>query len=527
MARSKTRQPAPASGRAAEAQANGHAAPAPAKAAKGMRVEKDTMGEMQVPEGVLYGASTQRAVLNFPVSGQPVPWGIIEAYATLKKACAQVNLGLGRLEKSRAAAIAAACDRIARGLPDLCGWQAHFPIDVFQTGSGTSTNMNANEVIANLVCLARGKPIGSSKDPAYLKAGGVHPNDHVNMGQSSNDTFPTAIHVAAASAITRDLEPALEAMERTLTKQAKAWDKIVKIGRTHLQDATPIRLGQEFSGYAAQIRQGRRRVAEAKKALCELPIGGTAVGTGINAHEEFDVRVCAALSKATGIPFRAAENHFEAQHAKDACVEASGHLKTLATSLTKIAGDIRLMGMGPRCGIGELIIPAVQPGSSIMPGKVNPVICESLIMVCGQVIGNDAAITYGNLGALNSTLDLNVAMPLIARNLLESIHLLAKACDMFRVNLLEGLQPDKTKCAALIEGSLAMCTSLVPVIGYDRSAALAKDAFKQGKTVRQLAMETVVGQPGLNGKPVTAKDLDDALDPWSMTLPGGEGSAGG
>ncbi len=512
---------------ASRAVRNGHASAITGAAPKSTRIEKDTMGEMAVPASVLYGASTQRAVLNFPVSGQPVPWGVIEAYAILKKACAQVNFDLKRLDKSRTGLIAAACEQIAGGLVDQGGWATHFPIDVFQTGSGTSTNMNANEVIANLVCLARGMPIGSSKDAAYLKSGGVHPNDHVNMGQSSNDTFPSAIHIAAALAITRDLAPALEAMEKTLAGQAKAWDSIVKIGRTHLQDATPIRLGQEFSGFAAQMAHGRRRLADALKALCELPIGGTAVGTGINAHEDFDRLVCGKLAKATGVPFRAATNHFEAQHAKDACVEASGQLKTIATSLTKIAGDIRLMGMGPRCGIGELIIPAVQPGSSIMPGKVNPVICEALIMVCGQVIGNDAAVTFGNLGALNSTLDLNVAMPLIARNLLESIALLAKGCDMFRENLLKGLQPDKARCAALIEGSLAMCTSLVPVIGYDRSAALAKEAFKQGKTVRQLAMETVVGQAGLDGRAVTAKMLDEALNPWSMTLPGGEGSAGG
>jgi len=497
--------------------------PAPAA----MRLEKDTMGEMSVPAGVLYGASTQRAVLNFPISGEPVPFGIVKAYADIKAACARVNNKLKRLDAKRTTAIDNACHQVRAGMPNHGGWRMHFPIDVFQTGSGTSTNMNMNEVTANLVCIAMGRPIGSSKDPVYLKAGGIHPNDHVNMGQSSNDTFPTAIHVAAAVAISTDLLPAVERMAKKLEQQSKQWDKIVKIGRTHLQDATPIRLGQEFSGYASQLRHGLVRLRAALATLCELPIGGTAVGTGINAHEKFDTMVSAELAKSLGIKFRAAENHFEAQHAKDACVEASGHLKTLATSLTKIAADIRLMGMGPRCGIGELVIPAVQPGSSIMPGKVNPVICEALIMICGQVIGNDAAITFGNLGGLNSTLDLNVAMPLIARNLLESISLIARGCDMFTTNLLEGLKPDEKKCAALIEGSLAMCTSLVPVIGYDRSAGLAKEAFKQGKTVRQLAMETVVGQPGMNGKAVTAKDLDEALDPWSMTLPGGEGSAGG
>ncbi|MGD9688626.1 MAG: class II fumarate hydratase [Phycisphaerales bacterium] len=476
---------------------------------------------MPVPAHVLYGASTQRAVLNFPVSGQPVPWGIVSAYALIKGACATVNLKLGRLDQGRAKAILAACRRIGAGLPDDHGtptWATHFPIDVFQTGSGTSTNMNANEVIANLVCVAKGKPIGSSKDPAYLKAGGVHPNDHVNMGQSSNDTFPTAIHVAAAVAIENDLLPAVELITKRLERQARAWDRIVKIGRTHLQDATPIRLGQEFSGFASQMQHAWHRCKQAQGALLELPIGGTAVGTGINAHEDFGAMVSAELAKQTGVAFREAENHFEAQHAKDACVEASGQLKTIATSLTKIAGDIRLMGMGPRCGLGELQIPAVQPGSSIMPGKVNPVICESLIMVCGQVIGNDAAITFGNLGGLNSTLDLNVAMPLIARNLLESIALLAAGCRMFEANLLAGLEPDEKRCAELIEGSLAMCTSLVPVIGYDRSAALAKQAFKEGKTVRQLALEQ---------KLLPEAELNKLLNPWSMTLPGGEGSAGG
>lgn len=492
-----------------------------------VRLEKDTMGEMTVPADVLYGASTQRAVLNFPVSGSPVPREIISAYATLKAACATVNFKLKRLDKKRCDLINKACDEIADGLPSRGGWEKHFPVDVFQTGSGTSTNMNVNEVVANLVCLTRGAPIGSSKDPVYLKGGGIHPNDHVNMGQSSNDTFPTAIHIAAARAIASDLLPAVQRMGKKLQQQAKAWDKIVKIGRTHLQDATPIRLGQEFSGFASQMTHAESRLRQAVIALGELAIGGTAVGTGINAHEDFDRMVCEELTRTTGIKFRKAENHFEAQHAKDACVEASGQLKTIATSLTKIAADIRLMGMGPRCGIGELVIPAVQPGSSIMPGKVNPVIAEALIMVCGQVIANDSAVTFGNLGALNSTLDLNVAMPLIARNLLESIRLLARGCDMFTTNLLEGLKPDEARCKALIEGSLAMCTSLVPVIGYDKSAALAKDAFKQGKTVRQLAYETVVGQKDNAGKVITREDIDAYLNPWSMTLPGGEGSAGG
>ncbi len=491
------------------------------------RTEKDTMGEMVVPADVLYGASTQRAVLNFPVSGRPLPFGIIHAYATLKASCATVNQKLKRLDKARADAIRAACDQIGAGLPDHGGWAKHFPVDVFQTGSGTSTNMNANEVIANLVCLARGATIGSSKDSTYLKAGGVHPNDHVNMGQSSNDTFPTAIHVAAAVAISGQLIPALRRMHKQLDQQAKAWDRLVKIGRTHLADATPIRLGQEFSGYASAVKHAIARCELALATLAELPIGGTAVGTGINAHEQFDKLVSAELTRATGVKFRKCDNHFEAQAAKDACVEAAGHLKTIAVSLSKIANDIRWLGSGPRCGIGELVLPAVQPGSSIMPGKVNPVIAESLIMVCCQVIANDAAVTYGGFGGVGSLLDLNVAMPLIAERLLESIELLAKGSDMFTSNLLAGLRPDEQRCSALIEGSLAMCTSLVPVIGYDQSAALAKQAFKEGTTVRKLAEATLIGQTDLAGKKITKDTLAEALDPWSMTLPGGEGSAGG
>jgi len=506
------------------------------------------MGPMEVPHDALYGASTQRAILNFPVSGRPIPDHIIRAYAALKAACAAVNHRLGRLDAPRLAAITRACQDISAGLPNHRGLPHHFPIDIFQTGSGTSTNMNVNEVIANLVCLQLNKPIGSSKDPAYIASGGIHPNDHVNMGQSSNDTFPTAIHLAAFTQIVSELLPATDALATELERKAAAWDAIVKIGRTHLQDATPIRLGQEFSGYASQIRHAQARLRRALETLSELPLGGTAVGTGINAHEDFGKHVAAELTNtlAAGTPdlslrrsgsapaippFREADNHFEAQHAKDACVEASGHLRTLAVSLSKIANDIRWLGSGPRCGIGELILPAVQPGSSIMPGKTNPVICESVIMVCCQVIGNDTAVTLGGMGGIGSLLDLNVAMPLIAANLLDSIHLLARACHVFTDNCLrgpgEGLQPDIERCKSLIEGSLAMCTTLVPVIGYDKSAALAKDAFKQGKTVRQLAYETLVGTKAIDGTTIDKAAIDKYLDPWSMTLPGGEGSAGG
>ena len=485
------------------------------------------MGEMQVPQDALYGASTQRAVLNFPVSGRPVPAPVITAYATLKASCATINNRLGRLDNERTKAITEACREISDGLASFGGLARHFPVDIYQTGSGTSTNMNANEVIANIICLRRHAPIGSSKNADYIAAGGVHPNDHVNMGQSSNDTFPTAMHIAAAVMIKNELLPAIKEMAADLDAKAKAWDKIVKIGRTHLQDATPIRLGQEFSGYASQLHHAEERLHRALHTLSELALGGTAVGTGINCHEDFGRLVAAELTKQTGVHFREAQNHFEAQHAKDAYVEASGIMKTIAVSLSKIANDIRWLGSGPRCGIGELVLPAVQPGSSIMPGKTNPVICESLIMVCCQVIGNDTAITYGGFGGVGSLLDLNVAMPMMAANLLDSIHLTARACLMFEANLLRALTPNLARCAELIEGSLAMCTSLVPVIGYDKSAALAKDAFKQGKTVRQLAYETLVGQKDNAGHAITREAIDQYLDPWSMTLPGGEGSAGG
>jgi len=475
------------------------------------RIEKDSMGEMRVPADVLYGASTQRAVINFPISGRRVPESVIHAYALLKHACAQTNASLGLLGALRAERITQACDQIAQGLPDHGGIARHFPIDIFQTGSGTSTNMNVNEVVANLACLANGAPIGSSKDPAYLgQDNAVHPNDHVNMGQSSNDTFPSAMHIAAAVRIHETLRPALAALADELENKAKAWDTIVKIGRTHLQDATPIRLGQEFSGYASQMRHAEDRLTRAAATLAELPIGGTAVGTGINTHPDFSAGVCERLSARTGLDFREADNHFEAQHAKDAYVEVSGLLRTIAVSVSKIANDIRWLGSGPRCGIGELKLPAVQPGSSIMPGKVNPVICEAAIMACCQVVGNDAAVTAGGFGGIGSVLDLNLAMPMMAANLLDSIDLLANTASVMRENMLEGLEPDRERCAELIEGSLAMCTSLVPEIGYDASAKLAYAAYDQGKTVRQVALEQ-----GL----VSEDRLAELLDPDSMTRP--------
>ncbi len=476
------------------------------------RIEKDSMGEMTVPADVLYGASTQRAVLNFPVSGKPVPAGVIRAFGMLKAACARANQELGKLDEGRADAIADACAQIEAGLGEHGGLARHFPVDVYQTGSGTSTNMNANEVIANLVCLAKGEAIGKSKDPAFIEKGGVHPNDHVNMGQSSNDTFPTAMHIAAAVAIKDQLLPALVKIEKALADKAQKWDSVVKIGRTHLQDATPIRLGQEFSGYAAQMRHATERLHRALHVLGELAIGGTAVGTGINTHPRFAEQVAARLTERAGVHFREAANHFEAQHAKDGFVEVSGDLKTIAVSLSKIANDIRWLGSGPRCGIGELKLPAVQPGSSIMPGKVNPVICESVMMVCCRVIGNDATTTTAGLGGIGSLLDLNVAMPVMADAVLDSIDLIANACHMFCDNLLDGLEPDEERCAALIEGSLAMCTSLAPVIGYDAAAALAKDAYATGKTVRQVALDKKV---------LPEDELNRLLDPMSMTHPEG------
>ncbi len=477
------------------------------------RIEKDSMGEMTVPADVLYGASTQRAVENFPISGRPVPESIIRAFGLLKSACAHSNCKLERLDTGRAEAIVAACSLISHGLADQGGIARHFPIDIFQTGSGTSTNMNVNEVVSKLVCVARGKPIGSSKDPAYLEAGGVHPNDHVNMGQSSNDTFPTAMNVAAAVAITENLLPAMAKLRAELTIKAQKWDKIVKIGRTHLQDATPIRLGQEFSGYAAQIAHGEERLHRTLHVLKELALGGTAVGTGINTHPKFGAMVASELSTNTGIHFREATNHFEAQHARDAIVGTSGNLRTVAVSISKIVSDIRLMGCGPRCGIGELKLPAIQPGSSIMPGKVNPVIVESAMMVVCQVIGNDQAIVIGGMGGVGSLLDLNVAMPMMAANVLDSINLLANTCNTIVDKLLADLEPDEARCAELIEGSLAMCTSLVPAIGYDKSAALAYQAYREGKTIRELALEL---------KLLDAAELERLLDPMSMTEPSEE-----
>ncbi len=475
------------------------------------RIEKDSMGEMPVPSDALYGASTARAVDNFPVAHEPVPAAVIHAFGHLKAACAQVNHELGRLNGPRSTAIAKASMEIAQGQHDR-----HFPVDVYQTGSGTSTNTNVNEVVANLVCLANGRPPGCGRDPAWIgdlaDGIGVHPNDHVNLGQSSNDTFPTAVHVAAALLVQGSLLPALGKVAASLESRARQWDQVVKIGRTHLQDATPIRLGQEFSGYAHQMRQAESRARSALRDLQELPIGGTAVGTGLNTHVSFGRLVAARLSDTLGVEFRAAANSFEAQHARDAVVSASGHLKTVAVSLSKIVSDIRLMGSGPRCGLGELRLPALQPGSSIMPGKVNPVVVESAMMVCCRVIGNDATITTAGLGGIGGLLDLHVAMPVMAEALLDSADLLANACVMFEQRCLAGLEVDAERCAELIDRSLALATGLVPALGYDRAAALAKEALGRDMTVRALATEQ-----GL----LPRDRLAQLLDPRSMTLPDG------
>jgi fumarate hydratase class II len=452
------------------------------------------MGEMRVPANAYYGASTARAVENFPISGQPFPRGFIRAMGAIKFVAATVNEGLGLLEAKLAGAIREAAREVMDGKLD-----AHFPLDIYQTGSGTSTNMNANEVIANRATEILGGARGSKL---------VHPNDHVNMGQSSNDVIPTAIHVAALEGIDKSLVPALRKLHSALKDKAAAFDKIVKIGRTHLQDATPVRLGQEFSGYARQVEMAIRRVQGTYRPLGEVALGGTAVGTGINTHPEFARRACWELSKLTGLSFFEAVDHFERQGAMDALVESSGALKTVAVSLSKIANDIRWLGSGPRCGLGEIILPAVQPGSSIMPGKVNPVIAEALLQVCAQVVGNDAAITLGGLG---SYFELNLMMPLMAANLLESVQLLAQATDNFVVRCVAGIQADEARCASMIEQSLAMCTSLAPAIGYDAAARIAKKAYDTGKTVRQVALEEQV---------LPEAKLKELLDPWSMTMPG-------
>ena len=457
---------------------------------------------MEVPSDALYGATTQRAVLNFPVSGYRLGRPLIRALGLVKWAAAQANRDLGKLDEERASFIVQAAEEVIEGRLD-----EHFPIDIFQTGSGTSSNMNANEVIANRASQLAGKPIGS-KEP-------VHPNDHVNMGQSSNDVIPTAIHVAVAESIRNDLMPALERLQEALEAKTQEFWEIIKIGRTHLMDATPVRLGQEFSGYAKQVEHGKLRAGNAIAAIEELALGGTAVGTGLNCHPEFAARVMGYLWNRTGVAFREARNHFEAQGAKDGLVEASAQLRTISVSLFKIANDLRWLSSGPRCGIGEIQLPATQPGSSIMPGKVNPVICESVMQVCAQVFGNDTAVCWA--GA-NGNLELNVMMPVLAHNVLESTRLLTNVIRIFRDKCVGGVVANGARCGELVEFSMAMVTSLAPIIGYDRAAEIAKESAKTGKTVRTICMERHI---------LPEAELALALDPVAMTKPGGEGSAGG
>ncbi|WP_435015300.1 class II fumarate hydratase [Tundrisphaera sp. TA3] len=507
------------------------------------RTEKDSMGALEVPVDAYYGAQTRRAELNFEISPLRMPRPFIRAMGLIKKAAAQVNMDLGLLNPDLGAPIVQAAQAVADGRHD-----DQFVVDVFQTGSGTSTNMNTNEVIAG-VANERLTGARGGKTP-------VHPNDAVNMGQSSNDVIPTAIHVATLEGVRKRLIPTLTALQEALAAKAVAFDNVVKIGRTHLQDAVPIRLGQEFSGYASQIEHGVRRLTQASDALCELVIGGTAVGTGINTHAEFPQRMAAELGKDTGLEFRPASNCFEAMANRDAAVEVSGALKTVAISLSNIANNIRWLASGPRCGIGEIKIPELQPGSSIMPGKVNPVIPEAVMMVAAQVVGNDATIAWAN--ALGSNFDLNVMMPVIAFNLLQSIEILSNAAKHLAEKCVDaekhlagkavvgvlGIEADEQRCRELIEQSLAMCTALAPRIGYDVAASLAKKAYKEGKNVREIALSDVAGKtveeigpalgladpPGLLmrlGVP-TAEEIAAMLEPHGQTVRGtGVGGAAG
>ena len=468
--------------------------------AKRTRVERDSMGEMEVPADAYYGASTQRAVLNFPISGQPLPHRLIRALGLVKKAAAQTNRELGLLSRRRARAIAAAAQEIIDGKLD-----DQFPIDVYQTGSGTSTNTNANEVIANRATEILGGERGSKL---------VHPNDHVNLGQSSNDVIPTAIQLASAMAIQDELIPALERLQKALEAKSKEFWTVIKTGRTHLQDATPIRLGQEFRGYAGQIEESVRRARAAVDELSRVPLGGTAVGTGINTHPQFARVATARLAKASRVPVKEAANHFHAQATLDVLVAAHGALRTIGTSLWKMGSDIRLMGTGPVAGLGELRLPETQPGSSIMPGKVNPVIIESMLMVIARVYGNDTTVLIAAQGG--SIFELNVMMPVAGYATLESITLLAAASRNFSERCVEGLQATE-RGPELVERSPMLATALTPLIGYDEAAKLAKESIRTGRSVRQLA----------RARGVSEKDLNKVLDLAKMTKPGLEGPGGG
>jgi fumarate hydratase, class II len=451
------------------------------------RIEADSMGEMRVPADAYYGAQTARAVENFPISGLRFSRGFIRALGLIKKHAVITNRLLGLLDERRAGAIQQAAQEVADGKFDT-----QFVVDIFQTGSGTSTNMNANEVIANRACELLGGRVGDKN---------VHPNDQVNLGQSSNDVIPTAIHLAAMEGIEFNLLPSLEELRAALADKALAFKDILKVGRTHLQDATPIRLGQEFSGYARQVANALARLRHAQGFLGELPLGGTAVGTGLNTHPEFASRTIQQLAEETRLQLREAPNHFEAQAARDACVETAGVLKTVAVSLIKIANDIRWLGSGPRLGLGELRLPALQPGSSIMPGKVNPVLCEMVVQVGAQVFGNEAVVA---LAGASGSFELNTMMPVLAYNLLQAIELLANTSRVFAERCVRGLEADEQRCRSNVERSLAMGTALVPAIGYDRAVKIVKAAAESGRTVREVAMET----SGLD-----KAALDKLLDP--------------
>jgi fumarate hydratase class II len=457
------------------------------------RIERDTMGEVRVPADALWRAQTQRAVENFPISGRGLESAHIKALALIKGAAAQVNAALGVLSADVASAIATAAAHVADG-----GYDDQFPIDVFQTGSGTSSNMNANEVLATLASQELGRA--------------VHPNDEVNASQSSNDVFPSSIHLAATDAVVHDLLPALRHLGFALESKADAFAEVVKAGRTHLMDATPVTLGQEFSGYASQVQFGIERLESALARLAELPLGGTAVGTGVNTPPGFAAAVIEQLRTSTGLPLTEARNHFEAQAARDALVETSGQLRTVAVGLYKIANDIRWMGSGPRAGLRELRLPDLQPGSSIMPGKVNPVVCESVRQVCAQVIGNDAAVAFaGSQGDF----ELNVMLPMMARNLLESIRLLAAASRLLADRCVAGLEANVEVCRAYAEGSPSIVTPLNRILGYDEAAAIAKEALATGQSIKAV----VIARGHVDSGRLTEEQLDEALDVLRMTHP--------
>jgi fumarate hydratase class II len=463
------------------------------------RVERDSMGEIEVPADAYYGASTQRAVINFPISGQRFPRQFIRALGLVKRAAAEVNGELELLEPAVAEAIARAAQEVADGAFD-----EQFPIDVYQTGSATSTNTNANEVIA----VRASEHLGGGRGNRL-----VHPNDHVNKCQSSNDVIPTAMQLAAAMAIEEELLPGLERLRAALAAKAEEFMPVVKTGRTHLQDATPIRLGQEFRGYSGQLEESIRRARAAEAELVVIPLGGTAVGTGINSHPEYAARAAARLAELTRLPVRETPNHFHAQAALDAVIAAHGLLRTVALSLWKVASDVRLMGMGPRAGIAELALPETQPGSSIMPGKVNPVIVESLTMAVARVLGNDATVAFSQTG---SFLELNVMMPVAAVSILETVHLLAASAANFAARAIEGLRAT-ARGPELIEQGLMLATAFAPVIGYDEAAKMAKEALKSGRTIRELARE----------RGFSDADLERIMDPAKMTEPGLDAGAGG